>query len=165
MEKTMQEQDIQAQKQARYLKGYSEALVGIAEAWTTLSLWYREETKDINRDAWMDECVRLAQEFVEQYGSPKGRETVFLEYAAKSLSKFAGLSLKPVYITFGSWEGYPYQDTYIVVYGKDMADADQKFREKHPDKTPGILNYAFSYTKEQWNASDYPGQGPAAILF
>ena len=54
------------------------------------------------------------------------------------------------YFTFGSWEGFPFQNAYIVVEGFDRADAVKRFRRKFPDKTEGIACYSFDYSETAW---------------
>lgn len=70
------------------------------------------------------------------------------------------------YFTFGSHEGFPYQNTYLVVVAENINSAIEKFREKHKDRTPGFINCSFYYTEEQWNrdcAKFYTGK-PAEII-
>ena len=71
------------------------------------------------------------------------------------------------YITFGTDPGFPYQNTYIVAYGATKKKAAEKFREKHPDRTPGVYNFAFIYSKDEWEGSlnqKYLSAKPAEVI-
>ena len=41
--------------------------------------------------------------------------------------------MKRYYFTFGSWEKFPYKNTYLVVVASNFDDATAAFREKYPD--------------------------------
>ena len=69
---------------------------------------------------------------------------------------------KVFYITFGSWEGFPFQNAYIVVQGFDRNDAYERFRRVFPDKTPGIACYAFDYAEDQWTKTESSKNLPCA---
>lgn len=45
---------------------------------------------------------------------------------------------------------FPYPDGWVEVHAADWQQAHKKFRSKFPDKTPGVLNCAFCYSKEEW---------------
>lgn len=73
----------------------------------------------------------------------------------------------PWYFTFGTDKGFPYQDTYVVVFaygGKQ--EAIQKFRNRYPDRTPGTINCAFIYSWTEWQKIDSRlcDQEPADII-
>ena len=74
----------------------------------------------------------------------------------------------PFYFTFGSWEKYPYQDTYLVVYATDLNDAIKKYRERHPDIHENTVNCAAWYRQEQWEGSEcqkaWKDREPAEII-
>lgn len=55
------------------------------------------------------------------------------------------------YFTFGSWEKFPFQNTYLVVVAAGRKEAHAAFREKHPDVNTGVLNCSEVYSEEQWN--------------
>lgn len=73
-----------------------------------------------------------------------------------------------VFFTFGSSNRFPYtRGQYVVAEGKDRRDAIRKFREKYPDKTPGVLNCADYYSEQQFNSfrdEYYKGVEPAEII-
>lgn len=75
--------------------------------------------------------------------------------------------MEKFYFTFGSDPGFPYQDTYLVVYAKNLEEAIEKFRKKHPDRHTNCLNCAFFYTEEEWEGSEnqkfYP-EIPAEVI-
>lgn len=54
------------------------------------------------------------------------------------------------YFTFGSWEKFPYQNTYLVVRATNIHEAAQKYRNKYPDITPNVLNCSFVYDESRW---------------
>jgi len=74
------------------------------------------------------------------------------------------ITKKPFYITFGSSEHFPYQNGYIIVIATSEKEACEKFREKYPDKTPGIYNFSFIYGKEAWNGISSSYGYPEEIL-
>jgi len=55
------------------------------------------------------------------------------------------------YYTFGTDKQFPYNRGWVEVIAENAKEADAKFREKFPDKTPGILNCAFVYTEESFS--------------
>ena len=54
------------------------------------------------------------------------------------------------YFTFGSDPGFPYQNTYLIVYAENLEEAINKFREHFPDRHKDTINCAFYYTEKQW---------------
>lgn len=62
--------------------------------------------------------------------------------------------MKRYFFTFGSDPGFPYRDTYLVVYAFSLKEAIAKFRKKHPDRHANCLNCAFFYTEEEWEGSE-----------
>lgn len=74
--------------------------------------------------------------------------------------------MKNFYFTFGSYEGFPYHNTYLVVKADNIKEAIKKFRVKHPDRTQNIINCSFYYTEEQWNNGcvQYYPEEPAEII-
>lgn len=75
--------------------------------------------------------------------------------------------MKKFYFTFGSWEGYPYQSTYLVVEAESVDAAIREFRKKYPDKTPKTVNCADIYSENEWNgrvAEYYATIEPAEII-
>lgn len=63
---------------------------------------------------------------------------------------------EPYYFTFGSDGSQPYQKGWMEVHARTMADAQALFRSKYPDKTPGIINCADFYRKEQFEKKVLP---------
>lgn len=66
------------------------------------------------------------------------------------------------YFTFGSWEGFPFNNCYIVVEGFDREDARERYRRRYPDKTPGIACYAFDYDQAAWDQTEMSKAWPCA---
>ena len=58
--------------------------------------------------------------------------------------------MEKYYFTFGSWEKFPYQNTYLVVVASSYGDAVRGFREKHPDVNPDCMNCSDCYNAKQW---------------
>ena len=73
-----------------------------------------------------------------------------------------------IYFTFGSDPRFPFgRNDYVVAEGTDAKDAIRKFNERHPERTPGIVNCAFFYTEEKFNEfrdEYYKGIEPAEII-
>lgn len=75
------------------------------------------------------------------------------------------------YFTFGSNEQFPFGfNEYIIIKANTIKEAQNIFKENHPNR-PGsnCLNYAFSYTEEEWINSKmcekyYDNKEPAEIL-
>lgn len=78
----------------------------------------------------------------------------------KKLNKF--------YFTFGSWEKYPFQDTYIIVIAESINEAISTYRKYHPDIHENIINCSDYYYERQWEggvSKHYEGKEPAEILW
>ena len=58
--------------------------------------------------------------------------------------------MKRFYFTFGSWEGYPYKSTYLIVEAESRQEATRLFREKYPDKSSNTVNCADIYSEKEW---------------
>lgn len=78
---------------------------------------------------------------------------------------------KKYYFTFGSDPAYPYGiDEYMVINAKNIHEAQMAFKAVHPNRPDSAcLNYAFSYTEEEWKQSDicnkfYNNQPPVEEL-
>lgn len=72
------------------------------------------------------------------------------------------------YFTFGSDNGFPYQNTYLIVAGTSEKDCIDGFRKKYPDRHKGYLNCADYYEETFWNTHIgplyYSDQVPAEII-
>lgn len=71
------------------------------------------------------------------------------------------------YITFGSAEHFPFQaNEYVMVRAESEKDATDLFRRKYPDHTPGYANFAFIYSKYEWDreVNEYYHGGPSEVL-
>lgn len=71
------------------------------------------------------------------------------------------------YFTFGSWEKFPYKNTYLIVVTSSYKDAVDGFRKKHPDIIPGYMNCSFCYSEKEWEeAGKYYGNWkPAEVIW
>ena len=132
---------------------YTENLAEIAMTYAELIQKYPLLT-DNDSTAWKQKFVEWANEFEELHpdiddNPDKDYLTLIEDFAKQRILEFGGIEQKPFYFTFGSWEKYPYQNRYLVVYAEDVREAVQKFRRKHPDITEGIVNCAAWYTEEQ----------------
>ena len=58
------------------------------------------------------------------------------------------LELHSFYYTFGTSSSFPFQKGYVKVNAVDQKAADALFRQAYPDKTPGILNCAWTYNED-----------------
>jgi hypothetical protein len=58
--------------------------------------------------------------------------------------------LEKYYFTFGSDEQFPYQNGWVEVHAENMQEACELFRQKYPDRIPGILNCSSVYTDKEW---------------
>ena len=75
--------------------------------------------------------------------------------------------MEKYYFTFGSWEKFPYQNTYLVVVASSYGDAVRGFREKHPDVNPDCMNCSDCYSEKQWErvGKHYADQSPAEVIW
>lgn len=75
--------------------------------------------------------------------------------------------MEKYYFTFGSWEKFPYRNTYLIVVAVDYEDAVSGFRERHPDVTPGCMNCSDCYSEEEWETIGqyYAGIVPAEVIW
>lgn len=73
------------------------------------------------------------------------------------------------YFTFGSHEGYPFQNGYIIVRANNKREAGLKFAAKYPNPyRDGVLNCSFYYSAAQWAwvlaDGHYAGQEPYEVI-
>lgn len=54
-----------------------------------------------------------------------------------------------VLFSFGTWEGFPFQRSYIIINAVDSQTALNEFRRRFPDLSPGTYNFADMYTKAE----------------
>lgn len=64
-----------------------------------------------------------------------------------------------VFYTFGSDEKYPHYGGWVEVEAASMEEAHETFRAHYPDRLPGILNCAFYYIEDEFNATNMPAAG------
>lgn len=71
------------------------------------------------------------------------------------------------YFTFGSWEKFPYKNTYLIVVASDYKDAVDGFRKNHPDITPGCMNCSDCYSEKEWEETGkyYENRKPAEVIW
>ncbi len=86
----------------------------------------------------------------------------------RSENNGTGKDLNRYYITFGSDERFPFQNTYICILAESEFEANQIFRAHHPNR-PGsdALNYSFLYTESEFLGLKevyYPNTEPAETL-
>lgn len=78
------------------------------------------------------------------------------------------MMLTRVYFTFGSWEQYPHQNTYMVVEAETFDAAIATFRKKYPDVYERTLRCADYYREDAWKEriepQYYKGVPPAEVL-
>lgn len=75
--------------------------------------------------------------------------------------------MERVYFTFGSWEKYPHQNTYMIVEAECFNAGIAEFRKKYPDVHENCLNCADYYNESQWKervCQYYKDKEPAEIL-
>lgn len=73
------------------------------------------------------------------------------------------------YFTFGSYEGFPFQNGYIVVKAADIREAARKFKAKYPnDRDETVLNCSDYYRADEWKRilaeGYYKGQEPFLVI-
>lgn len=75
--------------------------------------------------------------------------------------------MEKYYFTFGSWEKFPYQNTYLTVVASGYEDAVKTFREKYPDITPNCLNCSDCYGEKEWErvGQYYADMAPAEVIW
>lgn len=82
--------------------------------------------------------------------------------------KFSGAFFQPFYFTFGSWEKYPFQDGYLVIYAEDIKMAALRFMELYPNPSnPEVLNCADYYSQREWigiTKTYYKGRSPFQVI-
>ena len=71
------------------------------------------------------------------------------------------------YFTFGSWDRFPYQNTYLIVVASSFGDAVKGFREKYPDINHDCMNCSDCYDEKQWEEAgkSYADRSPAEIIW
>lgn len=95
-------------------------------------------------------------------GNPKLplEKWTLMEHPEKFFLK--GKDYRNFYFTFGSWKGFPFRNSYVVVEGFDRADAVERFRRQFPDKTKGVACYSFDYDETAWNTTEMASAWPCA---
>ncbi len=75
--------------------------------------------------------------------------------------------MEKYYFTFGSWEKFPYQNTYLIVVASGYKDAVKGFREKHPDITHYCINCSDCYSEKEWEkvGQHYADMVPAEVIW
>lgn len=151
---------------------HTENLIEITMVYANLAEKY-SELKDIDSNAWKQEFVEWANEFEELHPEASCWEDndyldCIEDFAKQKIYEFADIEQKPFYFTFGSWEKYPYHDTYLVVYAVDKHDAVEKYRKRFPDIHDNTVNCAAWYSWEQWDGSEcqkaWENRTPAEII-
>lgn len=69
------------------------------------------------------------------------------------------MKLSNYYFTFGTNEHYPFRGGWVQVEAESLGQAQEIFRKHFPDRTPGILNYAFNYTYAQFYRTEMAEHG------
>jgi len=75
---------------------------------------------------------------------------IIKEYEKAEADDYDPVTLK-FYFTFGTDKQFPYNRGWVEVIAENEKEAEAKFREKFPDKTPGILNCACVYAEESFS--------------
>ena len=136
---------------------HTENLAEIAMVYAALVQKYPKLT-DTDSTSWKQKFVEWANEFEELHpdidDNPDEDYLILIdEFAKEKIFEFGGIEMKPFYFTFGSWEKFPYKDTFLVVYATDLREAIAKFRQHHPDVHDNTVNCSSWYTKEQFDES------------
>ena len=75
---------------------------------------------------------------------------------------------RKMYFTFGSDPGFPYgRDDYVLVEADSYRACLDKYKERHPNRTPGLINCAEYYTESSWKSvaeAWYKGRQPAEVI-
>ena len=58
--------------------------------------------------------------------------------------------LQSFYYTFGTASHFPYHKGWVEVRAENRQEADEMFRQRFPDVTPGVLNCSWVYGQEQF---------------
>lgn len=100
-----------------------------------------------------------AMEAIEDYPCAEGvvpvtpASWVLSEYPERYFMR--GEDYTEFFFTFGTWEGFPFPESYILVEGFDRDDAVSRFRQSFPDKKrgeylPAVPCYSLFFTHEEW---------------
>lgn len=58
--------------------------------------------------------------------------------------------MEKYYFTFGSDEGFPFQNTYIVIIASSYRDAVNYFQSKYPNRASHCMNCSDCYNEKEW---------------
>lgn len=77
--------------------------------------------------------------------------------------------IKRYYVTFGTDERYPFEGGYLIILAHSAKEANGIYRSQYPDRTEGVLNYAFMYVEDVWERDRmyekyYSGMAPHTVL-
>ncbi|MCD8109996.1 MAG: hypothetical protein LUE14_07845 [Clostridiales bacterium] len=118
------------------------------------------QLSDIDSLAWKQMFVAWANEFDEVYedrefdGSTGNDYYLMIaSFASLKILDFGNVSMERWYFTFGTDAGFPFQDTYLVVFADSEKSAIEKFCAAYPDRHEGVVNCAFWYSEEKWRGS------------
>lgn len=70
----------------------------------------------------------------------------------KKIKEWAGTYFKkPFYYTFGSYEGYPFQNGYIIIKAETIRQANYRFMQEYPNpRDEDVLNCSDYYDAKAW---------------
>ena len=113
---------------------HTENLAEIAMVYADLRKDYPELLEE-DSVSWKQMFVEWANEFESLYPNLGELNADYLlmisSFAKEKIFDYGGVEQYPWYFTFGSWEKYPYQSTYLVVFAKDERDLLQTMIHFH----------------------------------
>lgn len=151
----------------------TENLIEIVRAYDEVAAGFPDLT-EIESLTWNQKFVDWANEFEEKNPEPEDYPYQITTFAKRKIFEFAkeqGIHVEKTYFTFGSWEKYPFRNTFLIVYGRDIHDCCDKFRKNYPDVNEGLLNCAFYYNERTWDQmssepnSAWCNEKPATIIY
>ena len=76
---------------------------------------------------------------------------------------------KPFYYTFGSFEGYPFQNGYIIIKAETIRQANYRFMQEYPNpRNEDVLNCSDYYDAKAWerilSEGYYKDQEPFLVI-
>lgn len=76
---------------------------------------------------------------------------------------------KPFYYTFDSYEGYPFQNGYIIIKAETIREANYKFKQQYQNpRDEDVLNCSDYYDAKAWerilSEGYYKDQEPLAVM-
>lgn len=104
----------------------------------------------ISTQQQLDDYIRSYFDGVKDAGICDDAELVKMYEQVNEMCSHA--FMQPFYFTFGSWEKFPFQNGFLILYAENFRQAAVKFMELYPHpEGEDIVNCSDYYSQKQWD--------------